>query len=248
MMKKTVATGLAMFFSLALVMACQLTFGAQGAGSGNIVSQKRQVSGFDRVSLDGSGELTIVTGEEESLVVEGDDNLIERVKSEVRDGTLYISLEPGSLSNVQPSNPFKYQATVKALSGVELTGAGAIDIDRVDTDTFDLQSSGAGNVRIHNIQASLLAILMDGAGGCEIEAGTVERQKLEINGLGSYTAPNLESKTADVQISGAGGATLWVSDSLDVVISGSGKVSYYGSPQLQFENTGAGSVEALGDK
>jgi len=247
-MKRAIAMiGLVLIF-LGAAMACQLSFGTQEAGSGNIVSQKRQVSGFDSVSLDGVGEMTIVVGQTEALVVEGDDNLVERVKSEVRDGVLHISLEPGSLPGIQPSIPFKYQVTLTTLNGVELAGAGTIDIQSLETDSLDIQSSGAGKILVHDLKANLLSVLMDGAGGCEIEAGTVERQKLEINGLGSYNAPNLKSTTADVQISGAGGATLWVSENLDVVINGSGKVSYFGSPQVQFENSGAGTVEGLGDK
>jgi hypothetical protein len=38
-------------------------------GSGNVITEPREVSHFNRVSMGGSGELTITQGDEESLTV-----------------------------------------------------------------------------------------------------------------------------------------------------------------------------------
>ena len=59
-------------------------------GSGDIVSETYEVSGFDRLSLSGAGQLEIVQDGREYATVETDDNILEYVDVEVRGDTLYI--------------------------------------------------------------------------------------------------------------------------------------------------------------
>jgi len=79
-------------FSVALVVLllgaciCPVT-----RGSGKITTQSRDVSGFDQVSLGGSGELTITQGDKDSLTIEAEDNVMRRIETEVKGDTLFIS-------------------------------------------------------------------------------------------------------------------------------------------------------------
>src|SRR5690242_12646963 len=52
-------------------------------GSGNVVTEARPVSGFDRVSVSGAGQLKVTQGDAESLTIETDDNLLPYIRSEV---------------------------------------------------------------------------------------------------------------------------------------------------------------------
>ncbi len=45
-------------------------------GSGKVVEEERQASHFTGVALGGTGDLTIEVGEEESLRIEAEDNLL----------------------------------------------------------------------------------------------------------------------------------------------------------------------------
>ncbi|HNQ14330.1 MAG TPA: DUF2807 domain-containing protein, partial [Pyrinomonadaceae bacterium] len=65
-------------------------------GSGNIVTQKRDLSGFSKIDAGGAYEIEIVAQKDFSVEVQGDDNLIEFVKTEVHGDTLEIS--KGSVS------------------------------------------------------------------------------------------------------------------------------------------------------
>ncbi len=60
------------------------------SGSGNVVTETRQVSGFNRIDLAGSGEVTIQQGDAESLTIEADDNVLPRLTSEVSNSTLKL--------------------------------------------------------------------------------------------------------------------------------------------------------------
>ena len=59
-------------------------------GSGDVITESRDVSGFDSVSLSGIGRVIITQGDDESLTIETDDNLMKYITSEVRDGTLEL--------------------------------------------------------------------------------------------------------------------------------------------------------------
>ncbi len=50
-------------------------------GSGDVITESRDVSGFDSVSLTGIGRVIITQGDKESLTIEADDNLLEYITS-----------------------------------------------------------------------------------------------------------------------------------------------------------------------
>jgi Putative auto-transporter adhesin, head GIN domain len=58
-------------------------FGPSISGSGRVMSETRDVSGFSNVSFEGSGRLVIEEGGAESLTVTGDDNLLKYIETEV---------------------------------------------------------------------------------------------------------------------------------------------------------------------
>ena len=62
-------------------------------GSGDVVTETRAVSGFDQVSLSGQGELIVTQGDQESLEIEAEDNIIAVIETEVRGNTLYIGIK-----------------------------------------------------------------------------------------------------------------------------------------------------------
>src|SRR3712207_1838364 len=73
------------------ITACNSLFGVNG--SGNLISETRQVAGFSAVDLDGVGELNIQQGSTESLLIEGDDNIVPLITSTVRNGRLVLDIK-----------------------------------------------------------------------------------------------------------------------------------------------------------
>jgi hypothetical protein len=215
-------------------------------GSGKVVTETRQVSGFDRVSLSGIGSLTITLGDKESLQIQAEDNILPRIETIVQDGTLIIRYQNNDFQkNVVPTKPINFYLTAKNINGLELSGAGSISSDKIDTDNLTVSSSGAGSVKIGSLTAQSLTANLSGVGGCEF-AGKVINQNLVISGTGSYNAPNLESQNTTIIISGAGSSTVWSTSTLNVTISGAGSVSFYGNPTVTKTISGIGSVKSLG--
>jgi hypothetical protein len=215
-------------------------------GSGQVTQEERQVSGFDRVSLEPLGILEITQGEEESLVIEAEDNLIPYLTSDVSGSTLNLAVQRGI--GLNPTKPIRYILTVKDLSEVQLSGAGEMNLPALETINLTLGASGAGTFKIDELTADELRVEISGTGTVTV-GGVVDRLDINISGAGSFNGADLQANQVEVDISGLGKATVWVVDELDVEISGAGSVSYYGSPSSVTKNTsGAGIIEDIGDK
>jgi L-asparaginase/Glu-tRNA(Gln) amidotransferase subunit D len=76
-----------------LLLACACAALPAESGSGNIISETRQVSGFDAVVFSGAGHVEIVQDGSESITIATDDNVMPYVTTEVRGGTLYVGLD-----------------------------------------------------------------------------------------------------------------------------------------------------------
>jgi hypothetical protein len=197
-----------------LIAACSVT-----RGSGQVATESREVSGFSKVELSGSGELTIEKTGTESLSISAEDNLLTRLTSEVSNDTLVLGTKPNT--TILPERPITYSVTVKDLTGVAV--------------------SGSGNVRVPDLTTTGLSVSISGSGAITVN-GTVNDQDLDLSGSGRYEAAQLTSKTVKADISGSGTANVRATDVLDVKISGSGTMTYAGNPQVEQEISGSGKL------
>jgi putative autotransporter adhesin-like protein len=186
-------------------------------GSGVSKTEERQVGKFTSIALSGIGHLEIQRTGTESLMVTADDNLISYFTSEVRNGTLHLSVAPGK--NI--SGSVKYQLTVSDLRSIGMSGAGTINAIGLDGDALSISTSGVGSGRL---------------------AGRADMLTISMSGAGSLDAGALIAKRAKVELSGASRLTVSVSDELDASVSGAGNVVYIGSPKVRSSVSGAGSV------
>lgn len=185
----------------------------------NVMSEARDVSGFNEVELKGVGNLSLEQTGSESLTVEAEEDVLPKIRTEVENKRLIIS--PERNTSINTNKPINYKLTVKDLNTLEV--------------------SGSGNVEAKDINTDELAVTIGGAGDVEIR-GSADSQEVEISGSGEYKAGDLESKEATIDVRGSGLATVNVSDELEAEVSGSGSVEYIGDPMVQQEVSGAGEV------
>src|SRR5215210_6964181 len=140
-------------------------------GSGQVATENRQVSGFTRIDLSGAGEVTLEQGGAESLTVEADNNVLPALTSKVSDSTLKLDKKPGT--TVRTKNPIRYRVTVKELTGVEVSGSGTVEAQRMTLQTLRVDISGSGVVNL---------------------SGSAVEQDIEVSGSGRYDAAELPSQ------------------------------------------------------
>jgi hypothetical protein len=206
-------------------------------------SETRQVHGFDRVQVDGTGTLFITQGAAEALTIRAASDVLPRLRSDVQDGLLLLGPQPGL--SINSSVPIRYDLTIQRLSSVVLTGAAAAQADGLRTDQLALDISGAGRIGLTGLTTGALTVRITGTGKVTA-AGQAPEQTVSITGAGDYAGSNLASQRATVDLSGAGSAELRVSDQLRATVSGVGRVTYVGSPAVEQHMSGVGSVTRSG--
>jgi len=213
---------LTIVFLAVLLIGCEGKIGSVDIvrGSGNVVTESRDVSGFTTVVLDGAGKLVIDNTGSESLTITADDNLLDYIDTSVQNGRLIIRIK--GRTTFSGVKELSYHVTVDELAGVELNGAGNVTVNDVDTEDWSVELNGVGGVTA---------------------SGEAIRQTVNISGAGNYEAPDLASQETTVDHEGAGRAVVQASDRLDVTIDGLGTVEYIGNPEVTKEINGLGSVQ-----
>jgi hypothetical protein len=187
-------------------------------GSGNVVTEKRDVAAFTGVDFGGAIEVEIAAQKEQSVEVEGDDNILPLIETEVRDGILYIS----NKERFSIRNRIKVRIGVDELNSLNVSGASKTTAANVKADKFDLNISGASKAEISGEAIELTA---------------------NASGASKINAEGFKVKRADVDASGASTIMVNASEDLDANASGASKIRYAGSPQVSQKATGASSVK-----
>jgi hypothetical protein len=265
MKTKTALFGLMMLAAFSSLACYGSVFGARVRGSGKVVEEERAIENVKTVTLATFGDLTIEIGEEETLRIEAEDNVMDYIETEVSGGRLTIKASPNvSLST---SQPVRFYLTVKALEEIKntgsgdiyapnleavdfsviVTGSGDVTLESVKATEADVTLTGSGDLTLDEIDAEWLKVRITGSGSAEINAGLVADLNVTMNSSGDLEMNNVESETAAVVLTGSGSADLWASETLDVRISGSGDISYRGRPRISSSMSGSGSLNAQGE-
>ena len=217
--------------------------------SGETVTETREVTSFDSVSLTGIGTLTIKPGSTASLTVKADKNLMPFIKTEVVGSELEISINAGArILKWGGSDDPVYELTAPSIIGITNTGSGTIEGGPFSGGSFTIDDTGSGAIDLGDVDVLSLNTEITGSGKVSIGGGVTGAQVVEVSGSGSFEAPDLESKVATVRVSGSGSVELWATEGLDANVSGSGGVSYWGTPRITEESSGSGKITSLGDK
>ena len=262
-MKKLLSVLLAIAFA---TLACSTTIPGVLVGSGDVVTESFDVTDFDQIRLGTSGTLYVEQGDEFSLTIETDDNILPALNVDVIKGMLTLTADP-KYTALQDTKLI-YRVTVPELTALDVSGSGEIFVGDLKSASLSMTVSGSGDTSFSNADIDLLTINVNGSGNAIFEniaaediiinvngsgdvtlAGKTEAITITTSGSGKVFAEELETTKADVAINGGGDTNLWVTDVMTVGFSGSGEVRYWGAPKVELlNNSGSGELIPLGDK
>lgn len=212
-------------FLLISVSVSNSVFAKMVKGNGNIKSENREVSNFDAIKVSGAFKVILSQNDDYSLKITADENLLEIIKTKVKNDILYISTE----KDIYKSNELTLYIGFKHLSKLIANGANTIKNNGIIRfDDFYFETNGASTASLH-IKANQLDIENSGASTIKLE-GKSKIFNVDINGAGSVNAVKLESEKCEINISGVGSGKVYATKELKVDISGIGSVKYKGSP------------------
>jgi Putative auto-transporter adhesin, head GIN domain len=201
-----------------LATGCHYRIGNQVVGSGKRVLEKRDVSPFTSISTEGAFEIEVVCRQPVSLQIEGDENVLPLISTEVSNSVL--RLKP--IQGYSVANPITVKITVPNLDGLSASGAGKIAIFGLENDKFEIDSSGAPTIRV---------------------AGNTKVVDISTSGAARIDTHRLHASRAVVDSKGVSNVELEATDQLDVTISGPSHVTYEGDPVVTKKINGPGTLE-----
>ncbi|NQZ44999.1 MAG: DUF2807 domain-containing protein [Flavobacteriaceae bacterium] len=227
---------------LCTIVACA-QWGKRVKGNGKVVTIERSVGDYDVVALAGWFDVELVEGQEGELTLTGEENLLEYIKTEVKDGKLTIKTKRGV--NLKPSNwkdGILIIVPVESVRGVSLSGSGDIVGKTVlKSNEFKTSISGSGDISLE-VEANEVKASMSGSGDINL-AGKATDFTVSVSGSGDIKAYELEADFVDAQVSGSADIRVTAKQSLKARVSGSGDISYKGNPKkIDTKSSGSGDI------
>ena len=227
-----------------LVCLMPLSMKAQRAisGEGDVVRQEIQLETLTAIRLGISCDVILTQGASQKIVLEGQQNVLDNIKREVRHGSWIIQYD----RNVHRSKDVKIYITMQDLTDASVSGSGSISSTNRFKGLQDLELavSGSGEVSL-DIEAQSVEAAVSGSGDVDLR-GSARSIEIAISGSGDVDAQGLETQRCEVAISGSGDATVYCSESLEAAVSGSGDIGYKGSaPVVKAAVHGSGDVRKI---
>lgn len=187
-------------------------------GSGKLQMQKREVGPFNSISTEGAFDLEIVCQKPQSVEIEGDDNILPLITTEVSNNVLHIR----SLRSYSVSQPITLKISLPDLEGISASGAGNIDVSGIKNDKFVIDASGAPTIRA---------------------AGETRVLNINASGAGKIDTHKLHAARVVVESNGVSKVQVYAAEQLDVTVNGPSHVIYEGNAVVNKTVNGPGSVE-----
>jgi len=197
-------------------------------GSGNLITEERDVPYYHSISMNTAGLVTITDGTKQHIEVTVDDNVMEYLSIRVENEMLIIEV----VSDVSLSEyELIVDVTMTDLKSLITNSAGSIKgLTTFEEDQVNLMINSAGNISLDLI-ANQLNSMINSAGNLVL-SGQVANHHTMLSSAGNLSAFGLNTETMVILVNSAGNAQVTVSKLLDVTINSVGCVYYKGYPEL----------------
>lgn len=209
-------------------------------GNGKTVTVNRTTSDYDGVSVGGSFDVILVKGKEGTITIEGEENIIPYIVTEVKGHTLQVKYKKNI--NVRTTKRLTVTITYDDIDKIALGGTGNITNEGIiKSRDFTVALGGSGNITL-TLDADEVYSKIGGSGNIKL-SGTSNELDCSIAGSGSIKAYELSTDIVNATIAGSGSIKTTVKTKIKSKIVGSGSVYYKGNPKyIDSKSVGSGDV------
>jgi hypothetical protein len=212
-------------------------------GSGVTVAQPRSVGAFHGIRLRNSVDVRFTQGPDCKVSLEGEDNLLDLVSTEVRGDVLVIDTVRAHFTS---KRPILVYVSAPELRELDMEGSGNILVQGdLRSDELEIDLSGSGDI-VAQGELGKVDCDLSGSGTLTLR-GTAEDEQIQLAGSGTIDSRELRvARQCSVDLSGSGDCLIWTDGQLKVQLDGSGEVRYKGEPaSLSSDIDGSGSLGKL---
>ena len=212
-------------------------FGAGKTGNGQVVEDDREITEeFTEVYASEGLDVFVTQGDEFKILVEADDNVIDLIGTDIKDGRLKIHCIENigrATKNIYVSLP--EITSLRSSSGADLEAQNVIEAEHLTLD-----ASSGSDIDLEVVAQEINASTSSGA---DITiTGTTDVLHADASSGSDIRASNLKAKTCNANASSGADIDVNVSESLVADASSGADISYTGHPHLTTSKSVSGSV------
>ncbi|HMP94178.1 MAG TPA: head GIN domain-containing protein [Phnomibacter sp.] len=209
-------------------------------GNGVQVTEKRSVSGFNRITCSGPFDVDVTLGEPFGVVISADENLMDLIRADKDGKTLELDITDGY--NVRSRNQIKILVSMPEAEALTCAGSGRITVQGTMRHPNELRFNvgGSGDI-LAEVNSPRVEAKIGGSGTIVLKGETRSLQ-VSIGGSGDFKGADLLSEETKVSVGGSGTARVYASKNLNVSVAGSGDIYYSGNPAVKQSIAGSGTV------
>lgn len=217
-----------MLLAIAIVLA-GTSIGQQSAAQ---TSQRRDISGFNSIDVQGGIDVEITQGNDFSVEVEAPDGGPDGLHTQLNGTVLEIHRGAGSSRFFGLfSNDYEVHVTLPRLES--LSARGGTEIDGMNTITGERLSISARNGSEIDLTVDVGEIEIELSGGSDIDlSGSADTASIHISGGSDFSGPGFTGGDVRIESSGGADTTLTVGNSITGNASGGSDVVYMGNPEF----------------
>jgi len=197
-------------------------------------TETRQVSNFNGIKVSTGIDLYITMGASEEVKIVANDEIIDDLITEVKDGTLRIYIkQTNNWFNWNSGNQTrKAYVTVKELKSIDASSGSDVKSENtLKGEELKVNASSGSDVEIDVYYKN---VWLDTSSGSNAKlSGKTQNFKAEASSGSDIKAQDLESSICRVSVSSGSDATVNVTDELYAKASSGADVMYYGNPQVK---------------
>lgn len=209
-------------------------------GNGNVVTESRNTGAFTGIKLMGSMNIDVKAGEQQSVEIKGEENILPYIETFIKEGNLVIKYKNDV--SINTNDDLNIYITTASLKEVEVFGSGDITGEGKFTNDnkMEIGVTGSGNIKL-DVDAPKVEVKTTGSGDIYLSGNTKD---ITCNSMGSgdIDAADLKAENAKVKTMGSGDVKVFASIKLDCTINGSGNIKYHGGGAVTSVIHGSGSI------
>jgi hypothetical protein len=224
------------------ICALLIIFAAVTANSfagNNDETEVRKVQSFHAIKVSTGIDLYLKMGDKEEVKIVADGDIIDDIKTEVKDGTLHIYTKQNNWFNWGRNNTKKAYVRVTELSKLRASSGSDVRADNtLKGESLEIKVSSGSDVYLDVIYKNLS---LDSSSGSDARLkGKVKNLKLEASSGSDIKARELESVNCEARASSGSDIIVTVSEQLNARASSGADIRYYGNPQQVSKDESSG--------
>lgn len=236
-------------FLLACLLCLSTSYGQWDSksikGKGKFSTKEVITSDYETVNVSGSFFVTLIDENEGKINIKAEENLLEYILVESKDGSLNIQPEKGYNLMASKGNKIEITVPIKEISKVSLAGSGdVISNFIIKTSLLKVTLAGSGDINLA-LECDSIETQVAGSGDIVLK-GRTKNLEANVAGSGDIMAFELNVENAKVNVSGSGDLKVNCTENIEARVAGSGDIEYKGNPKkVDTKVAGSGTIKMM---